>query len=65
MLKVAERLRARLIGLSRRSKRLLQVGADVVLIWVALWLAFVLRLGSLERLSHSVSTLGYLLARRY
>ncbi|WP_165672393.1 polysaccharide biosynthesis protein [Metapseudomonas otitidis] len=47
MLKVAERLRARLIGLSRRSKRLLQVGADVVLIWVALWLAFVLRLGEL------------------
>ncbi|MBF8161405.1 polysaccharide biosynthesis protein [Pseudomonas mendocina] len=47
MLKAADRLRARLIGLSRRSKRLLQVGADIVLIWIALWLAFVVRLGDL------------------
>lgn len=45
MLKAADRLRASLIGLSRRSKRLLQVGADIVLIWLALWLAFVVRLG--------------------
>ena len=45
MLKAADHLRARLIGLSRRAKRLLQVGADVVLIWLALWLAFVVRLG--------------------
>lgn len=38
-------LRERLLGLRRRHKRLLQVAADVVLVWVALWLAFVVRLG--------------------
>ena len=40
-----DKLRARLLGLSRRHKRLLQVVADVVLVWVALWLAFLVRLG--------------------
>ena len=40
-----ERLRAHLLGLPRRQKRLIQVSADVVLVWVALWLAFVVRLG--------------------
>ncbi len=39
------KLRARMLGMSRRHKRILQVGADVVLIWSALWLAFVVRLG--------------------
>lgn len=48
MLKAADRLRERLIGLSRRSKRMLQVMADVVLVWCALWLAFVVRLGELD-----------------
>lgn len=48
MLKAADRLRGRLIGLSRRSKRLLQVAADIIIIWIALWLAFVVRLGSFE-----------------
>ena len=48
MLKAADRLRERLIGLSRRSKRILQVMADVVLVWCALWLAFVVRLGELD-----------------
>lgn len=47
MLKAADGLRVRLIGLSRRSKRVLQVGADIVLIWLALWLSFVVRLGDL------------------
>lgn len=41
-------LRDRLLGLRRRHKRLLQVVADVVLIWLALWLAFVVRLGTDE-----------------
>ncbi|MBA1265630.1 polysaccharide biosynthesis protein [Stutzerimonas sp. NM35] len=41
-------LRDRLLGLPRRYKRLLQVLADVVLVWVSLWLAFVARLGSYE-----------------
>jgi FlaA1/EpsC-like NDP-sugar epimerase len=40
-----DRLRALLLGLSRRQKRLIQVSADVVLVWVALWLAFLVRLG--------------------
>src|SRR5689334_2048228 len=40
-----ERLRAHLLGLPRRQKRLIQVSADVVLVWGALWLAFVVRLG--------------------
>ncbi|CAG8872052.1 UDP-N-acetyl-alpha-D-glucosamine C6 dehydratase [Pseudomonas fluorescens] len=40
-----ERLRAHLVGLPRRQKRLIQVSADVVLVWVTLWLAFVVRLG--------------------
>lgn len=38
-------LRARLVGLPRRQKRFLQVVVDVVLVWGALWLAFVVRLG--------------------
>ncbi len=41
-------LRDYLLGLPRRYKRLLQVLADVVLVWLALWLAFVVRLGSYE-----------------
>ncbi|MFD2641178.1 polysaccharide biosynthesis protein [Pseudomonas japonica] len=40
-----DRLRAVLLGLPRRQKRLLQVMADVILVWAALWLAFVVRLG--------------------
>ena len=42
---VMERLRAMLLGLPRRQKRLLQVLTDIVLVWGALWLAFVVRLG--------------------
>lgn len=40
-----ESLRARLVGLPRRQKRFLQVATDIVLVWAALWLAFVVRLG--------------------
>lgn len=39
------RLRTALLALPRRQKRILQVGADVVLVWIALWLAFIVRLG--------------------
>lgn len=39
------KLRSLMLGLSRRNKRIVQVGADIVLIWVALALAFVVRLG--------------------
>ncbi|HDS1694288.1 polysaccharide biosynthesis protein [Pseudomonas putida] len=38
-------LRSRLLGLPRRHKRLIQVATDVILVWFALWLAFVVRLG--------------------
>lgn len=38
-------LRTRLLGLPRRQKRFLQVATDIVLVWIALWLAFVVRLG--------------------
>ena len=38
-------LRARLVGLPRRHKRFLQVVTDIILVWGALWLAFVVRLG--------------------
>ncbi|MFT8231598.1 polysaccharide biosynthesis protein [Pseudomonas guariconensis] len=40
-----DKLRARMLGLPRRYKRGLQVCADLVLVWLALWLAFVVRLG--------------------
>ncbi|MEB3842304.1 polysaccharide biosynthesis protein [Pseudomonas guariconensis] len=40
-----DRLRKRMVALSRRDKRTLQVTTDVLLVWLALWLAFVVRLG--------------------
>lgn len=44
-MKVMDKLRARMLGLPRRHKRAMQVVTDVVLVWLALWLAFVVRLG--------------------
>ena len=46
MLRTANKLRKGLLRLPRRYKRLLQVTADVGLVWAALWLAFVVRLGT-------------------
>jgi len=40
-----DKMRSFLLGMPRRQKRLLQVATDVVLVWVALWLAFIVRLG--------------------
>ena len=40
-----DKVRTVLLGLPRKQKRLLQVGTDIVLVWVALWLAFIVRLG--------------------
>nr|WP_313026048.1 nucleoside-diphosphate sugar epimerase/dehydratase [Pseudomonas lopnurensis] len=54
MLRLAEKLRSRLVSLPRRYKRLIQVVTDVVLIWAALWLAFVVRLGD----THNIEPLG-------
>ena len=45
MLRLAESWRRRVVRLPRRIKRLIQVSTDVVLVWLALWLAFVVRLG--------------------
>lgn len=42
---MTDKLRSALIRLPRRYKRLLQVTVDVVLVWAALWLAFIVRLG--------------------
>ncbi|WP_409322853.1 polysaccharide biosynthesis protein [Pseudomonas putida] len=39
------KMRSWLLQLTRRQKRMLQLSTDVLLIWVALWLAFVVRLG--------------------
>lgn len=38
-------MKAWLLQLSRRSKRTLQIFTDIFLIWMALWLAFAVRLG--------------------
>ena len=40
-----DKLRTYLVNLPRRQKRLIQVTTDVVLVWLALWLAFIVRLG--------------------
>lgn len=40
-----DKLRAYLVSLSRRQKRTLQVLTDIVLVWIALWMSFVVRLG--------------------
>lgn len=42
---LVDKTRAFLLGRPRRQKRLIQVFSDVLLIWVALWLAFIVRLG--------------------
>ena len=40
-----DKLRMFLLALPRRQKRLIQVLTDVILVWVALWMAFIVRLG--------------------
>ncbi|AIL60625.1 polysaccharide biosynthesis protein [Pseudomonas alkylphenolica] len=40
-----DRIRPFLLGMPRRQKRMLQVFVDIVLVWMALWMAFVVRLG--------------------
>lgn len=48
---VMEKLRGLLLGLPRRTKRLIQVATDVFVVWVALWLAFAVRLGMDEMIN--------------
>lgn len=52
----SDAIRQRLLGLSRQRKRALQVITDVFLLWGALWLAFLIRLGG----SHQVNLSEYL-----
>ncbi|MCP1417756.1 FlaA1/EpsC-like NDP-sugar epimerase [Pseudomonas laurylsulfativorans] len=40
-----DKIRAKLLSLPRRHKRILQVMTDTSLVWFALWMAFVVRLG--------------------
>ncbi|MGF6089243.1 polysaccharide biosynthesis protein [Pseudomonas sp. 18173] len=40
-----DKIRAMLLSLPRRHKRILQVLTDISLVWFALWMAFVVRLG--------------------
>lgn len=42
---VMDKIRAKLLSLPRRHKRILQVLTDILLVWFALWMAFVVRLG--------------------
>lgn len=48
---VMGKIRSYLLSLSRREKRVLQVITDVGLVWIALWLAFVVRLGMDEMIN--------------
>jgi FlaA1/EpsC-like NDP-sugar epimerase len=54
-----DKVRAKLLALPRRHKRLLQVLTDIVLIWAALWLAFVVRLG-IDELANPIIDHGWL-----
>ncbi len=58
---VMDRLRTFLLGLPRRYKRLLQVATDIALVWVALWMAFVVRLG-IDELANPVKDHPWLFA---
>ncbi|WP_442799723.1 polysaccharide biosynthesis protein [Pseudomonas sp. Au-Pse12] len=49
-----DKFRTKLLGLPRRYKRLIQVAADIALVWLALWLAFVVRLGIDEMINPMV-----------
>lgn len=40
-----DKIRTLLLRLPRRQKRVLQVITDILLVWIALWMAFVVRLG--------------------
>ncbi|WP_283183675.1 polysaccharide biosynthesis protein [Pseudomonas svalbardensis] len=40
-----DKIRAKLLSLPRRHKRIVQVMTDILLVWLALWMAFIVRLG--------------------
>lgn len=45
IVEIMDKLRAYLLSLPRRQKRVLQVITDIFLVWFSLWMAFVVRLG--------------------
>ena len=51
--RIMDKIRTTLLGLPRRQKRVIQVVADILLVWLALWLAFVVRLG-IDEMSNPV-----------
>ncbi|WP_445572148.1 polysaccharide biosynthesis protein [Pseudomonas sp. E102] len=50
-----DKLRIFLLGLPRRHKRAIQVATDIILVWIALWMAFAVRLG-VEALASPIAT---------
>ncbi len=54
-----DRMRQYLVNLSRRQKRLIQVCTDISLIWFALWLSFIVRLG-LDEMYNPIVTHAWL-----
>lgn len=56
-----DKFRKALLGLPRRHKRTIQLATDVLLVWAALWLAFVVRLG-VEVLATPIKTHLWLFA---
>ncbi|MGP4958722.1 polysaccharide biosynthesis protein [Pseudomonas helleri] len=48
-------IRSFLLNLSRRQKRAIQIASDIMLVWLALWLAFVVRLG-IDDMTNPVKT---------
>ncbi|OIN44002.1 hypothetical protein BLL37_05725 [Pseudomonas azotoformans] len=57
-----EMLRTYLLSLPRRYKRSIQVVTDVILVWLALWMAFVVRLGIDEMINPVLMHVGLFLA---
>jgi len=58
---VMDKIRVLLLALPRRRKRLIQVITDVILVWGALWLAFMVRLG-IDEMVEPVATHLWLFA---
>lgn len=52
-------VRAWLLSLTRHQKRLIQLTADILLVWISLWLSFVVRLG-VEELINPFTTRRWL-----
>lgn len=56
---VLGKLRKLLLKLPRRQKRLIQIAADILLVWAALWLAFLVRLGTDDMVNPLIAMPGF------